>query len=1582
MRRYRLINIFVFILFFLCSKIGMAGTELDGSTKVCEDVVYTYEIDPGFGVSVKPGTSWSITGGRIVESSRKKAKVLWEGTGTHKISVRAYLANGFGGHWHKDMSKTVSYKDLGTLDGITIKIGTEPQEYSSFCVGEALNLTAENTLNSDYDWTFYWYRYINNAGQYLEDNTDSTFSYTTTEEGLLRYLVFAVDETGCKLKTNKYIYVKSNQMQNVNMSKIDPTCHDGRNTIIQVSGVPDYRQTNLYKNKNNLEDGNIYAFTASEYGISNETECFEAIQNVEDDSDLFSGLDLCLTGYTANAYRTSYDSDYTLDENDFTLEFQGTNPPPDIEGLGAGYYVVTLENPYFCTVKKEFDIIQPQPFKITDIDFMGEYSYGATTYNITTNTGTDQIRLTMQNGNGNPVTYYSDDTVITTSNLTSEIILSGINGQEQDIYAIDGDGCKSNTRTIDLVEPEPFEIDTESSIPPDCHTNNDGTKDNGKYYITVKGGIGEYTLDYGGSEVDKTNFSDPNNHRLEFTNTANTYTVQVSDIAQTIEKKITIPEPAELDFDIVDMVTSECAGFNDGELTVVPKSRVEDAYEYSIRGGTYDVIYSPTGDKAYYTGLGSNTTYDLEVTVKRDVGNIECTEYGSHTFTGFADPLGFNIVDTIHPLCFEGIDGKIILDTYGGHQDGNYDASNFSVTSSFAPSVKNQGSYVLIDTVRSLMDYEVTIEDDEGCSTSEILNIAHNQNPVQFEFLDSAEIQCNNYDNGWIKLAGYGGLESTHGYDYYLFPEYEFYRDITEPVDIDTSIVKYGSEVTFYNLAPGIHDIYVADSNDCLHPDIQSNESFYKKSIHVYEPPIIEVNHDNSGVSQKGESDAWLWFKVTGGNYSFIYQLECADTIVKSGSTIDSIMISDLAEGVYTLKIKDTCDCSNKPSMEWMFYEGIIVESPNEYLSLHVGNVKPVSCYGGSDGGVTIYGEGGWEDYTFGVDSVDKNKNGIFEHLTSGWHLFHVKDSANVTVYDSIYIPQPEKLKTTIKNILDVTCHNGFDGEVSLTITGGTKPYLFSLDRITWQQDSVFTELSQGHYNFYVQDAHGCEASVEADVNHPAPFSVSYNITETLCGESNGRIECQVTGATSPYSFEWSDGNQVIGTDSIIDNLHSGEYGVTISDVQGCDTSFVLVVTNTDGPQIGIDSVKEVSCKGDSDGGIYYQIEHGVAPFRVKLFAANTLMKDTTISEIGAYVFSHLAAASYKIIIYDVNDCLQSIDEIVVEEPNRIMIGIDTLLHPLCHGYRDAQIKVSASGGNGTYRYEWNTGNQTNHIQNLESGTYQVTATDWKGCSIEESYKLADPEKLTVSLGDDATICEGQTYPLSAEGFSTYNWVYNGESISSAPDIEVWSPGEYHVQVTDEKGCIAKDSFVLSISNDLLEAEFLMPSEAFENDTVVAIDISWPEPENITWSFDPGIVNIESDDFMEMFTFESPGTYTISLTSFKAMCIDSVSKNIIVMADTTGHEKSLLGENSIIQSFKVYPNPNNGEFSVEIDLDYASDIRLDLFNVQQSRVVLRQKSKGQSYYKMEYGFTNLQQGVYLVILYVENEKRTERVLIF
>lgn len=1085
--------------------------------------------------------------------------------------------------------------------------------------------------------------------------------------------------------------------------------------------------------------------------------------------------------------------------------------------------------------------------------------------------------------------------------------------------------------------------------------------------------------------------SEPSHVKYQNLYSDSTYTVTLLDNKGcTITKEVSITGySSPLSLTKEPRVPPVCIGSNDGSILL------------QANGGHNEGNYDPT----YFSFPGDFTTYKNEAFVDESGIMIKLDNlYSDSTYsikfddkegcsirdtvkvTGYSSPLFFTKEQRTPPSCIGGNDGTINLRGSGGHET-SYDHTHFSLQGYNEAVLTTGATGVIISELYGDSTYTITIDDKSGCTNTDTLYLGEEPNPVQVLQLDSAEEKCYGYKDGWIKVSGTSGEKPVSGYNYYLTSEENFTINPTAPTD--TSTVKTGDEAVFYKLPPGTHNIYISDQNDCLNENITAKRKAYKTGFHVDPQDLVQYTYELHNTSTIGAEDGYLQVTITGANNKYEYQLINKETLatLETGKVDPgTFKVETLKEGEYSLQFKDTCGCSNS-ALEWINYNFIIID-PADPLEMEIIRVNPPSCYGYSDGSIEVQGIKGWGYYTYGINSVyNGNTDGIITGLASGSYNICVKDKEGAEYCETVYINQPGTLHPLVQEITGVQCHNGNDGKLTLGATGGTKPYYFSPDNLTWQEDSTLTGYSKGNYTVYIKDAHDCKASTTAEFDHPGLFTITSTITSTICGEANGTIQATTSGGTPPYNYTWykvdtQGEHQIAAQTATASNLPGGKYKLYIRDAHDCDTSREFIVNNSDGPGLTINQVDRVTCSGMADGAISYTVEQGLPPYHVELQSGQEIVKTAGHQTPGSYTFTGLAQGNYRIMVRDANPCIQSSEELQLNVPNPIVIIIDTLKHPVCFGESSGQIIVQPEGGNGSYTYQWSTGESTNSIHNLKSGTYTITTTDLKGCFTQETYELTDPEKITVEIGEDQTICEGQAYPISIEGYATYNWKLNGQDISTSPEIEAWIAGEYVLQVTDTKGCLAEDTFQLTLSKELLDAEILMASEVYENDTVVAIDISWPEPERVEWAFSSGIIEINSEKYIEEIAFTGPGIYTVSLTTYKAMCVDSASQQIVVLADTNNTEKSLLGANPLIKTFKVYPNPNNGQFSVQVELDNTSDIILDLYSIQQNRLVFRQNGSGQSNYNIEYGFTNLQQGMYMVILYVESKKRTERILIF
>ena len=136
-------------------------------------------------------------------------------------------------------------------------------------------------------------------------------------------------------------------------------------------------------------------------------------------------------------------------------------------------------------------------------------------------------------------------------------------------------------------------------------------------------------------------------------------------------------------------------------------------------------------------------------------------------------------------------------------------------------------------------------------------------------------------------------------------------------------------------------------------------------------------------------------------------------------------------------------------------------------------------------------------------------------------------------------------------NVTTITCLD--DASITITATGGSGSYLYSIDGITFQTSNTFTSLPAGTYTITVKDSNNLTASQMIDILQPNPLDLQ--LTATLDVPTSTLI-AQVFGGTPPYTYEWSfNGSVIVGEDSeflFILSLPDGIVCVTVTDVNGC----------------------------------------------------------------------------------------------------------------------------------------------------------------------------------------------------------------------------------------------------------------------------------------------------------------------------------------------------------------------------------------------------------------------------------------------
>ncbi|HXH18808.1 MAG TPA: gliding motility-associated C-terminal domain-containing protein [Chitinophagales bacterium] len=133
-------------------------------------------------------------------------------------------------------------------------------------------------------------------------------------------------------------------------------------------------------------------------------------------------------------------------------------------------------------------------------------------------------------------------------------------------------------------------------------------------------------------------------------------------------------------------------------------------------------------------------------------------------------------------------------------------------------------------------------------------------------------------------------------------------------------------------------------------------------------------------------------------------------------------------------------------------------------------------------------------------------------------------------------------------------------------------------------------------------------------------------------------------------------------------------------------------------------------------------------------------------------------------------------------------INIASITNVSCYGGNDGSATVSPSGGVPPYGYAWSGGGGNNATTtNRTAGTYTVTVSDSRGCSVTKLVTIPQPAQLNVVVSSFSSGCGTSATASPAGGTPPYSYLWsNGATVASISNMPT---GTYTVTVTDSKGC-------------------------------------------------------------------------------------------------------------------------------------------------------------------------------------------------
>jgi gliding motility-associated-like protein len=521
----------------------------------------------------------------------------------------------------------------------------------------------------------------------------------------------------------------------------------------------------------------------------------------------------------------------------------------------------------------------------------------------------------------------------------------------------------------------------------------------------------------------------------------------------------------------------------------------------------------------------------------------------------------------------------------------------------------------------------------------------------------------------------------------------------------------------------------------------------------------ITISGSTINPSCFGYSDGAINISLSGGVPPFTFNWS-------NGMTTEDI--SSLSAGVYSVTIADVTLCQTVSA-------SYVLMQPQPLTGSET--FTDVSCFGGSDGSITLSVVGGNIPYSYLWNDTATTQNRNL--LAAGNYSVTITDARGCEVIRNISLNEPAELIIT-NTLVPVSCNGGNNGAIDIAVTGGILPYSFNWSNggITEDIDS----LSAGNYMVTVTDSNSCVAIAAIDIVQPTPLSVLFSSDDVSCyGGSNGAVTATVSGGTPAYTYLWSNNE----TDSSINNLTVGQYDLTVTDANGCVLSSIVNIAQPDSIIVTA-TMQNLSCYQSNDGSIQLSISGGTVPYQYVWSNISNAQNQL-----------QLPAATYSVTVTDNNGCIKT-ELYDITQPDILTLQLKGT-ELICQNTFAGAIQSTVTGGTMPYEYLWNTGSADSSINSFPFGNYILTVTDNNNCIISDSFTIAEYQYIADFNITDAEVCLGESiavYDISTSDsiIISRNWLWGDGTPDTGINIshEFTAPGTYNVSlvIAMQNGCI------------------------------------------------------------------------------------------------------------------------------------------------------------------------------------------------
>ena len=629
-----------------------------------------------------------------------------------------------------------------------------------------------------------------------------------------------------------------------------------------------------------------------------------------------------------------------------------------------------------------------------------------------------------------------------------------------------------------------------------------------------------------------------------------------------------------------------------------------------------------------------------------------------------------------------------------GSNNATVTASATGGTAPYQFSIDNGVTYQTSNFFTGLLpgQYTLKVKDAGGCINAAVVSITSSPSPLITAIPAAATCGTN---NGTITAFGSSGTGAL---------QYSINGNIFQTGNIFTS------------LTPGSYTVTVKDANGCINATTVTIANTPAPTVTATSTPAA-CSNVNGTITATG----------TGGVAPLQYS-------INSGLYQGSNIFTGLAAGVYTISVQDFTGCINTINVTVASTNGPAITATS----------VPSSC-NASNGSITATATG-TGPFQYSINGFTFQASNIFNGLAAGNYVVYTKDGSGCIAAFALTITNTAgPLVTAVSTAASCSAN---DGTITATGSGGTPPYQYSKDGITFQGSNIFTGLAPNiTYTITTRDVGGCESATTVTVNNYSGLILYVSTITASCNTNNGVITATATGGVAP--LQYSINGIVYQASNIFNNLAAGNYTVYVKDVNGCIVTSSATIDAVSSASISLTTI-DATCSS-ANAVIIVTASGGVPPLTYSIDGITYQSSDT---------FINVAAGTYTVYVKDGTGCIGT--QAVTITNTGAGPGISTFTVTAKDAYLCNAVlgKITNPLVNGatcnTCTFSLDFGvfipNNTQLFLNVPLGTHTVTAMDASGCTKTIFVTIGIAVNSTASATVTGTACNTSNGTITLTG--------------------------------------------------------------------------------------------------------------------------------------------------------------------------------------------------------------------------------------